>query len=166
MRETFTMERSHRTAQLPPNERSFAGTERALRDHDLVEAAAVHELHHQAGLIVVLLGAVDLHGIGVTYPREGLPCREERDGHFRRRRRRQEADDDIPVQVICGADDTAQGAGAKRPQQSVRTPGAEIGLVGRGHVAGRGRRQSVGGFGFGVAVRRGGQRRLESVLVR
>ena len=60
----------HRRGQIQPDERRFTRAERPAGLHDLFERLAAHELHPEADAVVVLLGAVHLHDVRMTDPRQ------------------------------------------------------------------------------------------------
>ena len=126
MGQSLAVQGRDRPAQFPADQRGFAGAERALMHHDLVEAAAVDELHDQTRGLVMLFGAVDFDRVRMSYTGQRLAGGQKRDSHLWCGRRRQEANDDVAVEMIGGADNTAERAWTERAKQAVRAPRAEI----------------------------------------
>ena len=79
------MDRGERMAELLPDPCGFAGCERPMHLQQLLERAAVDELHPDADPVVVLLGAVDNDDVGMTETGEEPRFLEDARGLARRR---------------------------------------------------------------------------------
>ena len=132
MHQTGNVHGRQSAAQLVPNQRRFAATERPMADEHLLERQAAHELHPQSNPAFVCSGAVHGHDVRVAHASQGLsfvqqPCGQLRVG---RGAAPQQLDRDRAIELwVVGPIDRAERSLPDFLEQHQSAPMAQI--VGR-----------------------------------